>query len=142
VDFVVAKFLHVVSAAIALGGIAVILWALMPSLGGMDAGGAAAVSDRVARRFGAMVWIVIVLLLATGIYMLVRVTTGGVPSRSYHAIVGIKILLALAVFVIALGTTLPMKALESMRQNRRRWMIINIHLIAIVFFLGVWLGNM
>ena len=141
-DFVVAKFLHVVSAAIALGGIAVILWALLPSLGGMDAEAAAAVSDQVARRFGAMVWVVIVLLLVTGIYMLVLVTTSGVPSRSYHAIVGIKILLALAVFGISLGITLPMKGLESRRKNRRRWMIINIHLIAIVFFLGVWLGNM
>jgi putative copper export protein len=108
----------------------------------MDAGGVAEVSDRVARRFGGMIWIVIVLLLVTGIYMLVLVTTSGVPSRSYHMIVGIKILLALAIFTIALGTTLPMKALETMRQNRRRWMIINIHLIAIVFFLGVWLGNM
>jgi hypothetical protein len=28
-----------------------------------------------------------------------------------------------------------------MRQNRKRWMVINIHLIAVVFFLGVWLGR-
>ncbi len=140
-DFVVAKFLHVASAGIVFGGVAVTLWALMPALGGVDPQAAASLSDLVGRRFRWMIWTAIVLLLATGIWMLVLVFTTASPRVPYHMILGIKIILALAIFVIALGITLPMKALEGMRRNRRRWMIINIHLMVIVFFLGVWLGR-
>lgn len=140
-DFVVGKFLHVASAAIAFGGVVFTLWALMPSLTEIDSQAASTLADQVGRRFSWMVWAVIVLLLFTGIWIIIMVFKAGTPRPLFHIILGVKILLALGVFSIALGVTLPLKGLESMRQNRRRWMIINFHLITIVFFLGVWLGR-
>ncbi len=140
-DFVIIKFLHVASAGIVMGGVAFALWALMPSMGGIDPEAAEKLMGGVIPRFGRMIWIVIALLVLTGIWMLVVVTGAGVPRPLYHSILGIKVILALGIFFIAFGVLAPVKALESMRQNRKRWMVINIHLIAIVFFLGVWLGR-
>lgn len=141
VDFIVAKFLHVTFAAIAMGGIALTLWALIPALKEVSPESAATISQGVSRRFGVMIWITISILFLTGLWMVVLVIAAGVPHALYHSILGIKIILALLIFLIALGITLPMKFLEKMRQNKRRWMVINIHLIVIVFFLGVWLGR-
>ncbi|MFQ5915696.1 MAG: hypothetical protein ACE5JS_21195 [Nitrospinota bacterium] len=141
-NFIVAKFLHVAAAGITFGGVVVMLWALMPSLGKVDSQAAATLTDLVGRRFRWMIWTVIVFLLGTGIWMIVLVFTVGVPGPLYHIILGVKILLALVIFAIALGITVPAKGLESMRQSRRRWMIIEVHLIVVVFFLGVWLGRM
>ena len=136
-DFVIIKFLHVASAGIAMGGVAFALWALMPSMGGIDPETAGKPMGEVVRLFGRMIWIVIALLVLTGIWMIVVVAAAGVPQPLYHSILGIKVILALAIFFIAYGVLAPVKALESMRQNRKRWMVINIHLIAVVFFLGV-----
>ena len=140
-DFVIVKFLHVASAAITMGGIAFALWALMPSMGEINAETAGKLMGEVVRRFSRLVWIAIPLLVVTGIWMIVVVTAAGVPRPLYHSILGIKVILALVIFFIAYGTSFSVKALESMRKNRKRWMVINIHLIAIVFFLGVWLGR-
>lgn len=124
-----------------MGGIALTLWALMPSLKEVNPESAATISQGVSRRFGVMIWITITILFLTGLWMVVLVIATGVPHALYHSILGIKIILALVIFLIALGITLPIKSLEKMRQNKRRWMVINIHLILIVFFLGVWLGR-
>ena len=140
-DFVIIKFLHVASAGIAMGGVTFALWALMPSMGGIDPETAGKLMGEVVRLFGRMIWIVIALLVLTDIWMIVVVAAAGVPQPLYHSILGIKVILALAIFFIAYGVLAPVKALESMRQNRKRWMVINIHLIAVVFFLGVWLGR-
>ncbi len=124
-----------------MGGVTFALWALMPSMGGIDPETAGKLMGEVVRLFGRMIWIVIALLVLTGIWMIVVVAAAGVPQPLYHSILGIKVILALAIFFIAYGVLAPVKALESMRQNRKRWMVINIHLIAVVFFLGVWLGR-
>ncbi len=139
-DFVIAKFLHVMSAAIAFGGVAFVLWALMPSAGRIDSEASGKLMESVTVRFSRMIWIAIALLIITGIWMIIVVMTA-VPSPLYHSILGIKIILAIVIFTIAIALTLPGKAFQSMKQNRRRWMIINIHLFVIVFFLGVWLGR-
>ena len=140
-DFVIAKFLHVMSAAIAFGGVAFVLWALMPSLGRIDSEASGKLMENAAVRFSRMIWIAIALLIITGIWMIIVVLTTAVPNPLYHSILGLKIILAIVIFVIAIALTLPGKAFQSMKQNRRRWMIINIHLFVIVFFLGVWLGR-
>ena len=82
-----------------MGGIALTLWALIPTLKEVCPESAATISQGVSRRFGVMIWITISILFLTGLWMVVLVIVAGVPHALYHSILGIKIILALLIFL-------------------------------------------
>jgi hypothetical protein len=65
----------------------------------------------------------------------------GVDVR-YQAVLGLKVLLALALFTIAFLITLPFPALAGMQKQRPRWLLVNLTLATIIVLLSAALRRM
>lgn len=76
------------------------------------------------------------LILVTGIYNAV-VMLGRHPGQPlYHSLFGIKVLLALGLFFLASAILGRSKAFAGLKQNRPRWMLVNIVLAAIIVLIS------
>ena len=113
-DFILpflARWTHIVSGMIVLGGMLFAALALLPALKGSPT--AQSTSDAIAARFRPWFLLGVLGLLVSGFYNYYRhVVAKDVPSM-YHMIFGMKFLLALHVFAVgylALGHNKPKRA--------------------------------
>lgn len=88
------KFLHLAAAMIWLGGISFMLFALRPAAGQLAPPQRLPLIAQVLRRFFALVWPAIAILLLTGLAMLMRVGMKDAPV-GWHLMFGIGILMFL-----------------------------------------------
>jgi uncharacterized membrane protein len=100
----IARWLHIASVVTLIGGILYSRLVLWPSLGSLPADERKAMEETVARRFQPLVWIAISGLVLSGLYNLM-INPGHSPR--YHMLLGIKLLLALHVFAVALLIVQP-----------------------------------
>ncbi len=128
-------WIHIGSVVVAAGGVAFIRFVLMPAAKDLNPDSAKTLMATVSRRFQGVLWTAITLLALTGVH---KVVNGRPLEGAYGVFLLTKIVLAATVFAIALGTTLPYRFLEGMQKNRARWMIINLILIAVIIYLGMW----
>jgi uncharacterized membrane protein len=96
---IVMRFMHIFSAITLLGGILAWRFGAIPATAALSAETRGKVGDALAARW--RVWIIgaVAGLLVSGTYNFLR-KTGLTPA--YHAVIGIKILLALHVFAVAI----------------------------------------
>ena len=94
---VILRWLHIVSAVALLGGMIYSRFVVTPALSTLVPELQQKLSDAMARRYQGLLYTAIAALLLSGTYNLLR-KTGLTPL--YHALFGIKILLALHVFVV------------------------------------------
>ena len=92
-----SRWLHILAAAVAVGGLIYARLIVSPSLGILDAEQRAQVLSQLSARFRPIVVAVIVILVATGSYNLLGILQEGVVT-AYHMAFGIKFLLALHIF--------------------------------------------
>lgn len=88
------KWLHLAGAIIWMGGMAFVLWALRPSLGGLAPDVRVTLMGRVLSRFFGLVWACIALLLASGFWMLLSADMRLAP-KGWHAMSGLGLLMCL-----------------------------------------------
>lgn len=131
------QWLHVVAAAIAVGGTAFLWMILLPSLRPVDASARAQVMQGVLEKFRLTVWIVIAVLMVSGIYNLA--TADHLDDPTYRRVLVAKILLAIALFAIALGLTLPTPMLAGFQKQRPRWLAVNVALGLLIILLAAYL---
>jgi len=129
---IVMRIVHLASMAALAGGVAFALVAALPALGGLDEGARGEATALMRKRFNRIVHPAILGLLVSGIYQWVRnhdpYERGG---ALIHALLGIKILLALVAFSIAFasaGNWLP--------GCPKRWMKINLSIVAVILALA------
>lgn len=131
----ILRFLHVGTAIVLVGGTFFVRFVLMPA-----ATQHLSEDDHNRLRAGVMsIWKRLVhagiaLLLVTGAinYYRVIVEAKHKGDGLYHALLGTKILLALAVFFIASALVGRSTAFEAMRKNARKWLAINLLLAFII----------
>lgn len=94
----VMRWLHITSVAVLVGGMLYARLAMFPALDALDVDRRAEALRLAARRYGRMAVAAILALLLSGTYTIVAF-----PGRSprYHMVLGIKLLLALHVFAVA-----------------------------------------
>ena len=134
----VVQWIHVTAAVIGVGGMAFLLFVLMPALGGLDAEPRAALVKRVMDRFRWVSWSAIFLLLVSGLYSVRQYYWEMAWGKSW-TLLTIKIVLALFVFVIALALTLPFKIFDWVRARRRLWLSIALGLAVAVILISAHL---
>lgn len=136
----VMQWIHLVAAVLAVGGTAFLRLVLLPSFVSLDQQARGRIMAGVARRFFPILWASIAALLASGLYNVVL----ALPVRApiYHGILGLKILLALVVFGIALALTLPLPALGPIQRRRPLWLAVNLVLAALVILLSAALRRL
>ncbi len=94
---VILRWLHIISAVALLGGMIYSRFVVTPALSTLVPELQQKLSDSMARRYQGLLYTAIAALLVSGTYNLLR-KTGLTPL--YHALFGIKILLALHVFIV------------------------------------------
>jgi len=146
---VVMRWLHVGSAVVALGTTVAMRFAVLPMLAGLSNG--AEVLNVLRPGVKRVIHSALGVLILSGFYNYIVVARRAVhnakeggnaalaqalSSPSYHMVMGIKIILALAIFAIAI---LLLKPVPSFHENRKSWLSVNVALGAIVLLLSAYL---
>ncbi len=135
------RWLHITAAVAGLGGIFFLVLVMLPAL--RDAPEAAAIADAVRRRYKRVAHAAIGLLLLTGFYNYLAVTSpkaAAEPFRgTYHMVIGIKILLSLALFTLAILLLVPVRAIH---ERRRQWLAVNAVLGLVILALAAYLRKL
>src|SRR5690349_8389887 len=103
----ILRWLHIVSATLAVGVPIYFRFVVMPALATLDDENRNRMSDALARRWKMFVHILIVVFLATGRYNFLGIARWRGPEfdadakRTYHMLFGIKLLIALVIFTIS-----------------------------------------
>lgn len=134
---VLSRILHVATAITIVGGAAFLRFVLLP-------GAAAALTDeeharlrqQVIGRWKKFIHGGIALFLVTGLYnywlAIQAIRVSGVRDPLYHGLLGTKILLAFVVFFIASALVGRSARFETMRQNAKFWLAVNLALALVI----------
>jgi uncharacterized membrane protein len=132
------QWIHVTAALLGVGGMAFLLFILMPSLGALPPEQRALLAKQVMDRFRWVLWSVILVLLVSGLYSIRQYYWEAAWGKSW-TLLTVKILLSLFLFVIVLALTLPFKLFERVRARRQVWFSIALGLAGAVIFISAYL---
>ncbi len=136
---VLFRWMHLLAAITAVGGTFFMRWALLPAAAELSPSEQQKLHAGVRARWAIPVHASIGFLLLSGFYTFIfRSLPLHKGDGLYHALFGIKFLLALAIFFIATMLVGRSTASERFRQNRRMWLSLNVGLaITVVCISGV-----
>jgi len=137
---VLSRVTHVATAVVLIGGSVFMRYVLLPSAAQLPDEPHAALRQQVLARWRKFVPVGIVLFLVTGFYNYIKVA---IPQHSgdglYHALMGVKIILALVVFFIASALTGRSEALEGVRRNAKLWLALLVLLAGLIIAIAGFL---
>jgi uncharacterized membrane protein len=136
--FTFVQWIHVVAAVIGVGGMAFLLFVLLPSARVLGPEQRETLLKVALGRFRWVSWSVILVLLVSGLSS-IRMRAWEVPWGSYWKWLTIKIVLALFVFAISLMLTLPLSAFDRFRARRRTWLYVALGLSLGVILIAAYL---
>ena len=130
----IMRWIHILSAIVALGGSIFARFVLMPSAQQvLDDKAHAELRAAVTKRWMKFVHTCILLFLVSGFYNFIAIQAPDHKGQSiYHMLFGIKFLLALAVFALAVALTSLKPWSEKLRANARFWLGLLIALAIVV----------
>ncbi len=131
------QWLHLLAAVVGVGGTILFRIVLLPSLSSLPSEQRAALIARLAPRFRLAIWLAIVVLVFSGVFNLLESTHLAEPA--YRHVLEVKIVLALALFSIALLATLPLPSLSRIQQRRPALLATNVILGIIIILLSAYL---
>lgn len=137
-----AQWLHLGAAVVAVGGVLYVRAVLGPSLRVLPAEERAQVLRAAGRRFHPILWGAIAVLLVTGLYNVVVAADAQAANPIYWRLLGIKILLAVALFGLALAVTLPVTAFAWLARRRPEVLLVNLVLAAAILYLSALLRRL
>jgi len=130
---VASRWLHIIGAIVAVGGAIFLRAIILPSTKSLPADAAQSLRDAFRKRWAMVYSISILILLATGLYNYIVVAIPQHRGQAiYNALIGIKIILAFAVFFLGSALVGRSPAFENLRRNAPRWLVINIGIALIV----------
>ncbi len=133
----VVQWLHISSAVLIIGGLFFAVYVMTPALREAKGEGSAELSTAALKRFRGVIWLGIGTLLLTGIYNLMRALAAGrFDSPVYQHTLETKILLALVLFSVGIGLTVPLPAFNFFSSRRRFFVTLNIHLGLLIVLLS------
>ncbi len=119
---VLSRIFHVGTAIVLAGGSVYTLLVLLPALRTLDLTTKQMVVGGVTRYWKPFVMGGTLLLLVTGFYNYFRQMPLHKGDGLYHALIGIKMILAFGIFFMAAALVGRSPKLQSMRDNRVRWL--------------------
>lgn len=144
------RWAHILGAIVAVGGLFFARYGLHPAMSSLDAQTQASLHEAIRRRW--LPWVIgaITLLLASGLanFLLfnqaAKAWDGGnwMRQTGYHALFGVKFLLALAVFYFASGLVGRGEGTAWIRANRARWLSVTLLLAVGVVLISGWMRGL
>ena len=130
---VVMRYLHIISALSAVGGMVFLISCLLPSVKPLDDETRKAVVSKAHERFLRVLWLAILGLTISGVYTWMRYEAF-YKSLGWigHALIGTKVLLALIMFAIVFARSIGLIT----PKNPRTLPMINLHLAAVVMLIA------
>jgi hypothetical protein len=136
----ISRWMHILAAITAVGGTIFMRMALLPSVGSLADDARKQLHEAVRSRWAKFVMGSIALLLISGLYnIFVIESQKRIPpadSGLYHALFGIKFLLAFGIFFIASALVGRSPAFAKIRANARFWLTLNMTLAILVVCLS------
>jgi uncharacterized membrane protein len=134
---IISRIVHVLTAIALLGGAFYVRTALLPAARDLSETEHDALKSRLRSRWSKVVMIGILLLIVTGFYNYLVVAAPAVKGQKlYHPLMGVKILLAFAVFFLASALAGRSAAFESLRRQPARWLTLLLVLGGLVVAIG------
>ncbi|NBX29920.1 hypothetical protein EBR04_05635, partial [bacterium] len=146
------RWAHILAAIVAVGGLAFARFGLLPAMSELDAATRDQLHDAIRRRW--LPWVIgaITLLLASGLanFLLFNARVkaegwaGGLWMRqtSYHALFGVKFLLALVIFYLASGLVGRGRGTQWIRNARATWLSVTLGLSLAVVMISGWMRQL
>ncbi len=125
---VVSRWAHIGCAIVLIGGSTFIWLVLQPLLKDENSD----LHDRIRNRWKKFVHPGVLIFLISGIYNYVQALPSHKGDSLYHALVGTKFLLALAVFVLACILVGSKPGTQKIRDNARQWLGITLFLAVVI----------
>ena len=120
------RWLHILCAIGLVGGVFFWRFALAPALAALDDVQRQQVHDAVRPRWARIVMITSAILLVSGLWNAVaNIRQYEFDGGAYHALVGVKLLLALAIMFIAAKLSGRSESAERFREKQLSWLTIN-----------------
>lgn len=136
------RILHVGTAIVLVGGTFFIRFVLQPAANAkLSDEEHARLREAIMRTWKRIIHLGIALLLLSGFINFYRVIADGSHKGDalYHALLGTKILLALAIFFVASALVGRAAAFEGMRRNSRMWLAVNLGLALVIVVISGFL---
>jgi len=143
---------HILAAVVAMGALFFARFALVPTLEEFDEETRDRIHEGIRKRWLPWVMAAITLLIASGTYNFLafndRVKAEGWGDRqwmrttSYHALFGVKLLLAMGVFYLASALGGRGAGTAWARRDRRKWLTIALGLSVAVIILSGWMRQL
>jgi putative copper export protein len=134
------QWLHVGSVVTAIGGIVFILLALLPAAGALDPQNQAKLMGEVMGRFRVIVWLAILGISISGIYMAFTQTPlkawRELWATRYGKLLLVKIVLGVTIAKVSLALTLPFHFLSGIQQQTPALLQLNLMLAVIVIYIA------
>ncbi|GMU24508.1 MAG: hypothetical protein AMXMBFR13_45820 [Phycisphaerae bacterium] len=146
VPVILSRWLHLAAVIVAIGGTVFIRFVLHPSSrAALSQDTHAALRQVLIRRWARFVHTCILFIILSGTYNAIvqfplHKPVEGEPPL-YHILFGIKLLLALALFFIAIAVTGRSLAFEGMRRQMPRWLAVNAAIAAVIVLISNVLKN-
>lgn len=121
---VASRLIHVLTAIVLLGGSTFMLLVVLPTLQSSDEETRSKIASGLRGIWKRYVHAGIALFLISGFYNYFKAMPQHKGDGLYHALVGTKIILALAVFFLASALVGRSSAFEGMRTNSSKWLKI------------------
>lgn len=139
-----ARWLHILSAALALGVPLYVRFVLMPAMGVLEEESRSRLKEALAKRWRIIVYVLIVIFLATGFYNFLGPHArwrgfGADLKFRYHLYFGIKLVVALAMFFLSSALAGRSASLKFIRDKSSLWLTV---LILLGLFIVVISGTM
>jgi uncharacterized membrane protein len=134
----VLRWMHILAATAAVGGTLFARVAFLPAVETLPEDQRRAVHEAARKRWSVVVMIAIAFLLASGFvnFLFFKIKEPDLPKPGYHALFGIKFLVALAVFFLASALTGRGDAYAKIRARRKLWLTVTLGLAILVVFLS------
>lgn len=136
------RWMHILSAIALMGGTIFMRFALHPALSAVEQKQQDALKTAVRRHWAKWVMATSGFLLLSGIVNIVMFSKAKEIVPPYHAVVGVKMLLALAIFFIASLLVGRSANADKFRQKAVLWMNVNLALAVVVVCIGGFLRTL
>jgi uncharacterized membrane protein len=137
---ILSRWIHIGTAIVVVGGTVFMRFVLLPAAEPLPAGEHDQFRARVMGRWRIFVMIGIALFLLSGFYNYLAVS---VPKhrgdKTYHMLMGIKIIVAFVVFFLASALVGRSARFEPIRRDRKKWLLIVIGLAALIVAISGYL---
>lgn len=144
------RWAHILAAMVAVGGLFYARFGLLPAVQELDESTQEKLHDGIRKRW--LPWVIgaITLLLASGLANFLLFNDAAqawedgtwMKSTKYHALFGVKFLLAMGVFYFASGLVGRGEGTAWMRANRGKWLSVTLLLAVGVVMISGWMRGL